>query len=177
MGGHAQSLPGTDHAPSQERGRGAGWLPVLRAAHHHRRGHLRHGTDQGGDRQRELGAGTRGRTFRLLQGDAWAWLLLSPPWGGPLLASGCSIRRAWPGVGGIGPSGPTGELPTHLLSRWVVCSRRPPLAPSLAARSPQPGQVENVGGPGHTKMPHRMEARRHRRGGGLAETGLRPLGL
>ncbi|XP_065554271.1 uncharacterized protein LOC136023602 isoform X4 [Lathamus discolor] len=33
-------------------GRGARWLPVLRAPHHHRRRHLGHGADQGGHRQR-----------------------------------------------------------------------------------------------------------------------------
>lgn len=41
----------------QDRGRSAGRLPVLGAAHHHGRGHLGHGADQGGYRQCELGVG------------------------------------------------------------------------------------------------------------------------
>lgn len=108
MGGkHGQSPARRTFSPCapQECGRSAGWLPVLRAAHHHRRGHLGHGADQGGYRQCKQGLGTgEGRglclplrgprgmlscSFRDMLG---AWLLLSPPSLGPLLASCC---RAW----------------------------------------------------------------------------------
>lgn len=60
----------------QERGRSAGRLPVLGVAHHHRWGHLRHGADQGGDRQRERGVGTGG-------GEIWGYTSL-PPLGRPV---------------------------------------------------------------------------------------------
>ncbi|XP_044106183.1 copine-5 isoform X3 [Neovison vison] len=45
-----QLRPGGDPR-GQDRGRSAGRLPVLGAAHHHGRGHLGHGADQGGYRQ------------------------------------------------------------------------------------------------------------------------------
>lgn len=75
-GGDGNDMPrasSTDPAPAppQECGRGTGRLPVLGATHHHGRGHLGHGADQGGYRQREL----RGGTWSL------GWGCLPPPLG------------------------------------------------------------------------------------------------
>lgn len=148
----------------QERGRSAGRLPVLGAAHHHRWGHLRHGADQGGDRQRERGVGTGWGNLgvHLLASfgeTCGAWLLFS--WFGtslgPLLVSRYKAWRAnsrvW-GAEGVptdeGSNWQTLYPPLHHTgwstpSRLLWLSRLPlGLLPQTPA---QLGQVEEMGGP------------------------------
>lgn len=156
----------------QERGRSAGRLPVLGAAHHHRWGHLGHGADQGGDRQRERGVGTGWGSASFAE-TCGAWPLFSLPSSGPLLVSRCRTWRAnsrvWGAKGVRLMKDPTDKLCTYLFI--TLGGPLPPdsygslvnpplgLLPQTPARL---GQVEEMGGP-----------KRWRRGG-LPAQGLWP---
>lgn len=147
-------------APPQERGRGAGRLPVLRAAHHHRRGHLRHGADQGGDCQREWGreAG-RGPATRLGMGGRAA---------GPPAPVGRCVGLTSPPI----PPRDRSWLLKSLAGGWGRW------AAGTWQGAPRGGPLAAAGRPsGSTrKVSHMEKAQGHRRGGGrLAQADLGPV--